>query len=103
MACRQAASNPIENENLAGELVAFILYLNQIFRPLRVIADKFNVIQMGMISAERVFKVIDNPDSLPPSSKDAYAPQERLEGKVEFKNVWFAYNEENYVLKDISL
>ena len=50
----QAASNPIKDKNLAGELVAFILYLNQIFRPLRVIADKFNVIQMGVIAAERV-------------------------------------------------
>ena len=97
-----AVSNPIKNENLAGELVAFILYLNQIFRPLRVIADKFNVIQMGVIAAGRVFKVIDNPDALPPSPKDAYAPPERLEGKVEFKDVWFAYNEDNYVLKDIS-
>jgi len=57
---------------------------------------------MGVIAAGRVFKVIDNPDALPPSSKDAYAPATRLEGKVEFKNVWFAYNEENYVLKDIS-
>jgi ATP-binding cassette subfamily B protein len=45
-----------------GLLVAFILYLNQIFRPLRVIADKFNVLQMGMIAAERVFKVMDNED-----------------------------------------
>ena len=98
----QAASNPIKNENLAGELVAFILYLNQIFRPLRVIADKFNVIQMGVIAAERVFKVIDNPDALPPSPDGALMPTERLEGNVEFKNVWFAYNEENYVLKDIS-
>jgi len=98
----QAASNPIKNLDLAGELVAFILYLNQIFRPLRVIADKFNVIQMGVIAAERVFKVIDNPDALPPSPPDAFAPKERLEGSVEFKNVWFAYNEENYVLKDIS-
>lgn len=97
-----AASNPIKNENLAGELVSFVLYLNLIFRPLRVIADKFNVIQMGVIAAGRVFKVIDNPDALPPSPKDAYAPVERLEGKVEFKNAWFAYNEENYVLKDIS-
>jgi ATP-binding cassette subfamily B protein len=98
----KAASNPVSNENLAGELVAFILYLNQIFRPLRVIADKFNVIQMGVIAAERVFKVMDNPDILPPSAPDAYAPTERLEGKVEFDHVWFAYNEENYVLKDIS-
>ena len=102
MACGQAASNPIKNKELAGELVAFILYLNQIFRPLRVIADKFNVIQMGVIAAERVFKVIDNPDTLPPSPKDAFAPTERLNGKVEFEHVWFAYIEENYVLKDIS-
>jgi ATP-binding cassette subfamily B multidrug efflux pump len=98
----QAASNPIKDKDLAGELVAFILYLNQIFRPLRVIADKFNVIQMGVIAAERVFKVIDNPDALPPSEVDAFAPTKRMEGKVEFDDVWFAYNEENYVLKDIS-
>ncbi len=98
----QAASNPIKNKELAGELVAFILYLNQIFRPLRVIADKFNVIQMGVIAAERVFKVMDNPDTLPPSPANALAPKERLKGDVEFDHVWFAYIEENYVLKDIS-
>ncbi|MEP6467117.1 MAG: ABC transporter ATP-binding protein [Parafilimonas sp.] len=98
----RAGANPIKDKDLAGELVAFILYLNQIFRPLRVIADKFNVIQMGVISAERVFKVIDNPDALPPSAPDAFAPNERLDGKVEFDHVWFAYNEENYVLKNIS-
>ena len=98
----KAASNPIANKDLAGELVAFILYLNQIFRPLRVIADKFNVIQMGIISAERVFKVLDNPDTLPPSSLKDHAPEKRLQGKVEFDKVWFAYNEDNYVLKDIS-
>jgi len=99
----KAASNPIASENLAGELVAFILYLNQIFRPLRVIADKFNVIQMGVIAAERVFRVLDNPDVTPPFPKgEVYKPAERLRGTVEFDNVWFAYNEENYVLKDIS-
>jgi ATP-binding cassette subfamily B protein len=98
----QAASNPVKDKNLAGELVAFILYLNQIFRPLRVIADKFNVIQMGVIAAERVFKVLDNPDVLASPSSTAYAPRERLRGKVEFNKVWFAYQEENYVLKDIS-
>ena len=97
----KAASNPIANKDLAGELVAFILYLNQIFRPLRVIADKFNVIQMGVIAAERVFKVLDNPDVLP-SSQEGHSPMKRLNGKVEFDKVWFAYNEENYVLKDIS-
>ena len=51
----------------AGLLMSFILYLNQLFRPLRVIADKFNVLQMGMVAAERVFKVMDNPDQMPPT------------------------------------
>ena len=98
----KAAFNPIASKDLAGELVAFILYLNQIFRPLRVIADKFNVIQMGVIAAERVFKVLDNLDVLETSSANIYSPAERLQGKVEFEKVWFAYNEENYVLKNIS-
>ncbi len=83
----------------AGLLIAFILYLNQIFRPLRVIADKFNVIQMGMISSERVFKVLDNTDVIKTEGK--YTPQS-IKGKVEFKNVSFAYIDEQYVLKNIS-
>lgn len=83
----------------AGLLVAFILYLNQIFRPLRVIADKFNVIQMGMVASERVFKVIDNADVI--TSEGSYAPA-TIKGKVEFKNVWFAYVKEQYVLKNVS-
>ncbi len=85
----------------AGILVAFILYLNQIFRPLRVIADKFNVLQMGMIAAERVFKVLDNTDELPPAAVDAYRPQ-YIRGEVEFKNISFAYSEKNYVLKGLN-
>ena len=97
----KAASNPIADENLAGKLVAFILYLNQIFRPLRVIADKFNTLQMGMIAADRIFKVQDNPDFLPPSPAGAYAPA-HIRGDIAFEQVWFAYNEPNYVLKNIS-
>ncbi len=85
----------------AGLLVAFILFLNQIFRPLRVIADKFNVLQMGMIAAERVFKVLDNADYVKPSASDSYRPQ-KIEGRIDFDNVSFAYAEPNYVLKDIS-
>jgi ATP-binding cassette subfamily B protein len=85
----------------AGLLVAFILYLNQIFRPLRVIADKFNVLQMGMIAAERVFVVLDNSDYQKDSAADAYKPAE-MKGSIAFEKVWFAYNNENYVLKDIS-
>jgi ATP-binding cassette, subfamily B, multidrug efflux pump len=85
----------------AGLLVAFILYLNQIFRPLRVIADKFNVLQMGMIAAERVFVVLDNPDFSSLSAPDAYHPG-TMKGAIAFDKVWFAYTDNNYVLKDIN-
>ena len=85
----------------AGLLVAFILYLNQIFRPLRVIADKFNVLQMGMIAAERVFKVLDNNDVTIQSSTKSFMPT-HMAGKIEFNKVWFGYNGSNYVLKDIN-
>jgi len=97
----KAANNPIADENLAGKLVAFILYLNLIFRPLRVIADKFNVLQMGLIAAERVFKVLDNPDEIPPSLPNAISA-EHIKGKINFEEVWFAYTDEEYVLKNIN-
>ncbi len=84
---------------IAGIVTSFILCLNLLFRPLRVIADKFNVLQMGMIASERVFKVLDNPDSADNSGN--FIPQ-AVAGNIEFKNVWFAYNEDHYVLKDIS-
>jgi ATP-binding cassette subfamily B multidrug efflux pump len=87
------------NQLDAGLLVAFILYLNQIFRPLRVIADKFNVIQMGMVASERVFKVLDNDDVI--KQQGTFAPS-TIKGKVEFDHVWFSYIEEQYVLKDVS-
>ena len=92
-----------DNRLDAGLLVAFILYLNQIFRPLRVIADKFNVLQMGMIAAERVFKILDNEDILP-QNKNSNLPfiNYPLKGSIDFENVWFAYTNEQYVLKDIS-
>ena len=86
----------------AGLLVAFILYLNQIFRPLRVIADKFNVIQMGMIAAERVFKVLDNEDVLKETTVERQPLTEPIKGQISFDKVWFAYNDDHYVLKDIS-
>jgi ATP-binding cassette subfamily B protein len=85
--------------NFSGKIVSFILFMNQIFRPLRVIADKFNVLQMGMVSAERVFKVLDNPDVT--NNAGSFAPQ-TIKGKIDFNHVWFAYIEEQYVLKDIN-
>jgi len=84
-----------------GTLMAFILCLNLIFRPLRVIADKFNVLQMGMVASERVFKVLDSDDHLQPSLADAYKPL-HIKGKIGFENVVFGYNPENPVLKNVS-
>lgn len=84
----------------AGVIISFIMYLNLLFRPLRVIADKFNVLQMGIVASERVFKVLENDDVTPENPGGIHSGV--IEGKVEFKNVWFAYNDENYVLKDVS-
>ena len=90
---------PEEAKNVAGIITAFILCLNLLFRPLRVIADKFNVLQMGMIASERVFKVLDNDDVMADNGK--LNPQ-KIEGHISFKDVSFAYTEEQYVLKNIS-
>lgn len=84
----------------AGVIIAFIMYLNLLFRPLRVIADKFNVLQMGMVASERVFKVLDNTDITPEIHNGVSSGQ--IKGSVEFKDVWFAYNDEDYVLKNLS-
>lgn len=83
----------------AGLLVAFILFLNQIFRPLRMIADKFNVLQMGMVAAERVFKILDNEDIT--ADQGQYAP-EKIKGAIEFRNVQFAYQAPNWILNDLN-
>ncbi|MBC7534079.1 MAG: ABC transporter ATP-binding protein [Ferruginibacter sp.] len=90
---------PDKANNVAGIITAFILCLNLLFRPLRVIADKFNVLQMGMIASERVFKVLDNDDFT--KDNGIFIP-EKIQGAIAFKQVWFAYVDEQYVLKNIS-
>ena len=85
----------------AGVITSFILCLNLLFRPLRIIADKFNVLQMGIIASERVFKVMDNDDFITPSAEGAYNPI-AVKGKIEFKNVFFGYTHEQQILKDVS-
>jgi ATP-binding cassette subfamily B protein len=91
---------------MVGKITAFILFLNQIFRPLRFIADKFNVIQMGMIAGERVFKVLDNADMLqqkPDSElKIKSGNTGQLKGNIEFENIHFAYLPPDDVLKGVS-
>ncbi len=94
-------TDPAAAAQMVGKMISFFLFLNLLFRPLRVIADKFNVLQMGMIAGERVFKVLDNEDFIPDSAKGTFAP-ERVNGKIEFDKVFFAYTGDRYVLKDIS-
>ncbi len=84
---------------MAGKVVSFTLLLNLLFRPLRVIADKFNVLQMGMVAGERILVVLNNQDVLPEQSKTKTI---QLKGEVKFEDVSFAYVEGHPVLKNIS-
>lgn len=98
-AARQSMISEDRAEEIAGIITSFILCINLLFRPLRVIADKFNVLQMGMIASERVFKVLDNNNTMPENS--SYAP-EKMRGAIRFDQVSFGYAPGNQVLKNIS-
>lgn len=93
------ANNVIKEATSLGTLIAFILYLNMLFRPVRMLADKFNTLQMGLVAADRVFTILDKTDTI--EDKGTYQP-EQLHGNIQFKHVWFAYEDDNYVLKDIN-
>lgn len=82
-----------------GALVAFPIYLSMLFRPLRFIADRFNTLQMGLVAADRVFKVIDNDERI---NNNGTIRVKKLKGDIQFDQVFFAYDEINYVLKDVS-
>ena len=87
------------NNVTLGELIAFILYIHMLFRPIRQLADRFNILQMGMVASERVFKVLDTDDSIINNGKKSL---NKCKGVVEFKNVWFAYNDDDWVLRNVS-
>jgi ATP-binding cassette subfamily B multidrug efflux pump len=89
----------LQGTTSVGELIAFIMYINMLFRPIRQLADRFNTLQMGMVSSERVFKVLDTDEMI--ENKGALQAS-TIKGNVEFKNLWFAYNEEDWILKNIS-
>ena len=82
-----------------GVLVSFIMYINMFFKPVRMIADRFNTLQMGIVSADRVLKLLDNPEEIQDNTSSITSV---IKGNVTFDHVWFAYNEENYVLKNIT-
>jgi ATP-binding cassette subfamily B protein len=82
-----------------GALVAFPLYLDLLFRPVRMAADKFNTLQMGLVAAERVFKLLENNEIIP---NQGTIIKDKIDGNVEFQDVSFAYDEENFVLQNVS-
>jgi ATP-binding cassette subfamily B multidrug efflux pump len=90
----------VQDEIQLGILVAFIQYLQKFFEPIRDLAEKFNIIQTAMASSERIFELLDTPEQIPESvpSKNDF----KLQGAVEFKNIWFSYKEDRFILKDLS-
>ncbi|NML35693.1 ABC transporter ATP-binding protein [Chitinophaga sp. G-6-1-13] len=93
-------SNKVLNyEVTQGVMIAFIMYLNMLFRPLRMLADKFNTLQMGMVASERVFKILDNQDYIPDRGHEK---GDQMKGAITFDHVSFAYVDDRYVLKDVT-
>ncbi len=82
-----------------GDFILFNMLLAMLFRPIRMIADRFNTLQMGIVSANRIFNLMDSHE--PVEASGTYIP-ERLKGEVCYKSVWFAYNPEEYILKDVT-
>lgn len=82
-----------------GDLIAFVMYIPMLFRPLRQMADNFNTLQMGMVAANRVFKVLDTSSQIDDTGTlEAHS----FKGNISFKNVFFNYVEDEDVLKDVS-
>ena len=82
-----------------GEIIAFILFIQMMFRPIRQLADRFNVLQMGIVGSERVFRVLDTDDKINDEGKIEVS---ELEGEISFENVWFRYKKDQWVLKNLN-
>ena len=91
--------NIITDDLTFGVLFQFILMIHMLFRPIRQLADRFNVLQMGMVGSERVFNLLEKDEAIVDTGQ---ASLKDIKGKIEFKNVFFAYTNDEYVLKDIS-
>ncbi len=85
-----------------GLVLQFILYVFMLYRPIRQLADRFNVLQMGIVNANRVFHLLDMDESLPELPEDELVEVGSLEGHIVFNDVWFAYQDEDWVLKGVS-
>ncbi|MDE0772306.1 MAG: ABC transporter ATP-binding protein [Salibacteraceae bacterium] len=89
----------IDEKITFGSLLAFILYIHMLFRPIRQLADRFNTLQLGMVSSERVFRVLDTDAKIENTGNIIL---NNPKGLIDFKNVWFAYNEPEWILRDIN-
>ena len=93
------AGQLFEEEVTLGVLIAFIMYLQLFFRPIRAIADRFNTLQMGVVSSKRIFDLLDKDEII--NSNEKISKMD-IVGRVEFKNLWFSYNPNDYILRDIN-
>ena len=91
---------PVEIRLQFGEIVAFILWVHMLFRPIRMLADKFNILQRGTVRAERVFEIIDLEDNIQNTGEKTDC---KFDATIRFENLFFAYNDEDWVLKNINL
>ncbi len=92
--------NVVQDALTIGILISFIQYTEMFFRPLRDLAEKYNIMQTAMASSERIFKLLDDKSIIP--DPDTPVQLHTIRGEVEYRNVWFAYNDEEYVLRDVS-
>jgi ATP-binding cassette, subfamily B, multidrug efflux pump len=95
----QLDNEGVKGSDLAAQLTMFMLFINMMYRPIRLLADRFNVLQMGMVGSSRVFKVLDTTEQIENNTKIV---EKEFKGDIAFKDVWFAYNEPTYVLKGIN-
>ncbi len=91
----------IRNALTIGVLVAFIQYANRFFRPIRDLSEKYNIMQAAMAASERIFSLLDTPIDIK-NPEEPVILEDRFKGDIEFKNVWLAYADDDYVLKDMS-
>jgi ATP-binding cassette subfamily B multidrug efflux pump len=85
-----------------GALIAFIQYAQRFYQPIRDLSDKYNILQSAMAASERIFKLLDEQPAIASPERPAALPGARAAGRIEFRNVWFAYKDEEWVLEDVS-
>jgi ATP-binding cassette subfamily B protein len=92
------STNIVSGHTTIGHITAFLLFLNMLFRPLRMLADKFNTLQMGIVAADRIFGTLDTHEVIENKGRQT---ADAIQGGISFEKMWFAYNEEDYVLKNV--